>query len=79
MPRAAAYNLSTQGIDELLVVHLEDLFHAETPTQDALDHYGGGSHAYGVALTRPGEPLYLAVVTSLEVDDHGPPALWAAA
>ena len=78
MPRAAAYNLSTQGVDELFVVQLQDLFHAEALTQDVLEHYGCGSHANGVALTRPGEPLYLAVVAPLEVDDNRPPALGAA-
>src|SRR5829696_6339556 len=78
MPRAAAYKLSTQGVDELFVVQLQDPFHAEALAQDALDHYGGCPHAYGVTLTRPREPLYLVVV-ALEVDDHRPPALGAAA
>ena len=79
MPRAAAYNLSTQRIDELLIVQVQYVFHAEPLTQDALDHYGGSPHAYGVTLSRPREPLYVAVVTSLEVDDHRPSALGAAA
>src|SRR5919107_4501404 len=79
MPRAATYELSTQGVDELFVVQIQDLFHAEALAQDALDHYGGCPHAYGVTLTSPREPLYLAVVASLEVDGHRPPALGAAA
>src|SRR5215211_293316 len=79
MPRAVTYKLSTQGVDELFVVQPQDLFHAETLAQDALDDYGGCPHAYGVTLTRPGEPLYLAVLASLEVDDHRPPALGTAA
>src|SRR5918997_3755763 len=79
MPRTTAYEVSTQGVDELFVVQLQDLFHAEALAQDVLDHYGGCPHAYGVTLTRPGKPVYLAVVASLEVDDHRPPALWAAA
>src|SRR5918911_394856 len=79
MPRTAAYQLSTQGVDELFVVQPQDLLHAEALVQDALDHYGGCPHAYGVTLTRPGEPLYLSVLASLEVDDHRPPALGAAA
>src|SRR5215211_5485322 len=79
MPRTAAYQLSTQGVDELFVVQPKDLFHADAFAQDALDHYGGCPHAYGVTLTRPGEPLYLAVVATLEVDDHRSPALGAAA
>src|SRR5215212_10943952 len=79
MPRPAAYKLSTQGVDEFFVVQSQDLFHAEALAQDALDDYGGCPHAYGVTMTRPGEPLYLAVVATLEVDDHRSPALGAAA
>jgi hypothetical protein len=79
MPRAAAYKLSTQGVDELFVVQPQDLLHAEALVQDALDHYGGCPHAYGVTMTCPSEPLYLSVLASLEVDDHRPPALRAAA
>ena len=59
MPSAAAYKLSTQGVDELFVVQLQDLFHAEALAQDALDHDGGCPHAYGVTLTRPREPSIL--------------------
>src|SRR5215213_3775342 len=79
VPGAATNKLSTQGVDELLVVQFQDLFHTKTLAQDALDYYGGGPHAYGVTLSGPREPLYLAVATSLEVDDHRPPALGAAA
>src|SRR5215212_8060183 len=79
MPRAAAYKLSTQGVDELFVVQPQDLLHAEALVQDALAHYAGCPHAYGVTMTCPSEPLYLSVLASLEVDDHRPPALRAAA
>src|SRR3712207_6918982 len=48
-PRSTLFPYTTlfRSIDELLVVHLEDLFHAEALIQDALEHYGGGSHADG--------------------------------
>src|ERR671917_238087 len=41
MPRAATYELSTQGVDELFVVQIQDLFHAEALAQDALDQERG--------------------------------------
>src|SRR5215212_9801421 len=34
MPRAAAYKLSTQGVDEFFVVQSQDLFHAEALAQE---------------------------------------------
>src|SRR5215212_11339700 len=78
VPRAATNNLPAQRVDELLVIEFEDLLHAEALSQDVLDHYRGGPHAYGVALSRPREPFYLAVVAPLEVDDHRPSALGTA-
>src|SRR5215211_6894260 len=79
VPRAATNNLPAQRVDELLVIEFEDLLHAEALSQDVLDHYRGGPHAYGVTLSRPREPFYLAVVAPLEVDDHRPSALGTAA
>ena len=67
---------SLPGVDELLVVHLEDLFHAEAFIQDALEHNGGGPMLM-MSPFRSMRASLLAVRRALEVDDHRPPALGA--
>ncbi len=78
VPRTRTDNFSTQRIDELLVVHFEDFIHAEAIVQNALYHYRGGPHAYGVSLAGPRKGLYFAVTIALQVYDDGPPAFGAA-
>src|SRR5215207_2546969 len=77
MPGAVSYYIPADGIDELLVVFVEDLVHGEVLVQDAIYHNGGGPHAYDVPLARPGQRRYFAVAVAFEVDGNGPSALGA--